>query len=75
MPTNQETMIIEKIVCFSQFLRKGGMPHCGGWGEQVRNYSAWSHAEREGNCGQEPICDICRKEEGKQGQQAQDWLV
>lgn len=33
MPTNQETMIIEKIVCFSQFLRRGGMPHCGvGWG-------------------------------------------
>lgn len=37
MPTLQETIVIERIACYSQFPRGGGIPHHGGTtGENVR---------------------------------------
>lgn len=53
-PTNQEMLSSEKVVCYSQFSRGGGMPHQAGPNGEAPE-SVWGQREQGGKCGQQPL--------------------
>lgn len=63
-PTDQETTAIEKTVCYSQFPRKGGMPHHGG--HMGRHWARSGGKGRGENVGKSLYCSLHGKEKVKQ---------
>lgn len=70
MPTDQEMIVIEKIVCYSQFLREVACHIMVGGGGAHEKILSLVTCREKGAVGKRPYGGICRKEEMRQGQQA-----
>lgn len=66
-------IVIEKIVFTHSSGQKGT---CHAMMGHTSRHRGWSGDRGGGrNCGQEHYCGFPGKEQGRQGKQAQDWLV
>lgn len=77
MPTDQETIEIEKIVCHSQFPREGtpSTPHSVTPGQATPGGTRVDQQAQERKSAHGPFCAFPGKEQVRQGQEALDWLV
>lgn len=68
--TDQEMMIVEKIVCYSQFTSDGGPPNHRGHTRKPQG--RLGGRERRGPCDQSLHCGFCKKKRESQGKQVYD---
>lgn len=74
--TDQEMTVIEKVVFYSQFPGRGAC-HTTGWERGTRGGTSVGQEAEEalGICDKRLYCSFYGKDQVRQGEQAQDWLI